>query len=156
MPAKPKPKTKAALRPPVINPYLAFNGDCRQAFEFYAKVLGGKIVMMMTYGDMPAGSGPPPSPATKNRIMHARMMLGDLPLMGGDAPPDHTHKVQGYSVSIGVGEPKEADRIFKALSEGGTIMMPIAETFWAHRFGMLTDRYGTPWMVNCEKSGPTS
>jgi PhnB protein len=72
-------------------------------------------------------------------------------LMASDAPPTHSESMQGFKVNIGVDDPKEAERIFQALSEGGTVQMPIQETFWAVRFGMLVDRFGTPWMVNCEK-----
>jgi PhnB protein len=159
MASKPKaPRSPAAAKasaakaaPPRLNPYLGFDGTCAEAFRFYEEVLGGKIVMMMTYADMPAGQGPPPTPETAKRIMHARLMVGDVPLMGGDAPPHIAAKPQGMTVNISVDTPAEADRIFEALSSGGTVTMPIGETFWARRFGMLTDRYGTPWMVNCEK-----
>lgn len=133
-----------------INPYLAFDGTCEAAFRFYEKVLGGKLVMMMRHADMPAGEACPAE--MRDRIVHARLMLGDQPLMGGDAPPGRLTKPQGYSVAIQIDTPEEAERVFGALSEGASVIMPIGETFWAHRFGMLTDRFGTPWMVNCEKT----
>lgn len=132
-----------------INPYLFFNGKCEAAFRFYEKALGGKVVAMMTYGESPDPSQTPPE--MKKSIMHARLTVGDMVLMGSDAPPNRFDQPKGFSVSIGVKEPAEADRIFAALAKGGTVRMPIGETFWAHRFGMLVDQYGTPWMINCEK-----
>lgn len=132
-----------------INPYLSFNGKCAEAFTFYAQVLGGENVMMMTYGESPMAAQT--APEDKDRIMHARLKAGDMVLMGADAPPQFYQPAQGMVVSVSVDAPAEADRIFKALSENGTVKMPIQETFWAQRFGMLIDRFGTPWMVNCEK-----
>ena len=134
-----------------INPYLGFNGDCEAAFKFYERCLGGKIVMMMTYGDSPMAEQMPSGFGGK--IMHVRMTVGDFVLMGSDAPPDRHEAMKGFSVSLGIDDPAEADRVFHALAENGTVGMPIQETFWAARFGMLTDRFGTPWMVNCEKPG---
>lgn len=132
-----------------INPYLSFNGKCAEAFTFYAQVLGGENVMMMTYGESPMAAQT--APEDRDRIMHARLKAGDMVLMGADAPPQFYQPAQGMVVSLSVDAPAEADRIFKALSENGTVRMPIQETFWAQRFGMLIDRFGTPWMVNCEK-----
>ncbi len=133
-----------------INPYLNFNGNCAEAFDFYAKVLGGKDLQVMTFADAPPGM--PVTPESKNQVMHARFTVGDTTIMGSDAPGGRYNKPQGFYVNIGVDKPEEADRIFAALSQGGSISMPIAETFWAKRFGMLTDKFGTNWMVNCEKS----
>jgi PhnB protein len=136
-----------------LNPYLNFNGQCEAAFKFYEKVLGGKIVMMMTYGDMPAGAceGSPMPDAARKLIAHARMMVGDVALMGSDAPHDRYERPQGTTINLGITDVAEAERTFQALAEGGKVLMPIQETFWAKRFGMVTDRFGTPWMVNCEK-----
>jgi PhnB protein len=133
-----------------LNAYLLFNGDCEAAFQFYAKVLGGKIEAMMPHTGTPAE---PFVPAEwRNKILHARMTVGEAVLMASDAPPGRYSKPQGFSVSTNVKDPAEAERIFKALSEGGTITMPFEKTFWAERFGMATDRYGIPWMVNCESA----
>lgn len=132
-----------------LTTYLAFNGQCEAAFTFYERALGGKILMMMHYADAPDCM--PSSNDGADRIMHARLQVGDRLLMGGDAPSAHFTKPQGFCVQIGTDDPGEAERLFRALSDGGTITMPIAETFWARKFGMLTDRFGTPWMVNCEK-----
>jgi PhnB protein len=85
------------------------------------------------------------------KIIHARLTIGDAVLMGGDAPPNHYQPPKGITVTLGIDAPAEAERVFRALSENGTVTMPIAETFWAQRFGMLVDQFGIPWMVNCER-----
>ncbi len=132
-----------------INPYLQFNGDCVAAFKFYEQCLGGTIVMMMKASDTPMAAQVPPD--QQGVIVHARMMVGDKVLMGSDAMGGCYAAPAGFHVSLGIDEPAEADRVFAALAEGGTVNMPIQETFWAFRFGMLVDRFGTPWMINCEK-----
>jgi PhnB protein len=104
---------------------------------------------MMRYGESPlAGSCPP---ERRNDILHVTLALGDEVLAGADAPPEHYQKPQGFSVTLGLDDPAEAERIFHALAEGGEVRMPLQETFWAQRFGMLVDRFGTPWMINCGK-----
>ncbi|MGZ5145419.1 MAG: VOC family protein [Burkholderiales bacterium] len=133
-----------------INPYLLFNGQCEAAFKFYERVLGGKIDAMMTHAGTPAEAHVPPE--WRNKIIHARLVVGDEVLMGSDAPPDRFQKPQGFSVSIQINKPADAERIFKALAENGTVQMPFEQTFWAFRFGMCVDRFGIPWMVNCEKA----
>jgi PhnB protein len=132
-----------------LNPYLAFDGKCEAAFRFYEQALGGRIVAMMTYGDSPMAEQMPPE--MRGKIMHARLVAGEAVLMGSDAPDGRHEKAQGLSVALNIDEPEEAERVFAALAAGGTVTMPIQETFWARRFGMLADRFGTPWMVNCEK-----
>ena len=133
-----------------LNPYLFFNGQCEAAFQFYADLLGGKIEAMITHEGTPAANHVPAE--WRSKIIHARLALGDQILMGSDAPPDHQQKPQGFSVNIGVKDPAEAERIFHALVENGTVTMQFGETFWATRFGMLVDRFDIPWMVNCEKA----
>jgi PhnB protein len=135
-----------------LNPYLHFNGNCQAAFAYYVKHLGAKLVMSMTYADAPptAEQGDCTG-AAKDKIMHARLELDGNILMGSDAPPQFYQKPTGLSVSINVTDPKEAERIYAALSEKAEIRMPLGETFWAHRFAMLSDQFGTPWMINCEK-----
>ena len=133
-----------------MNPYLTFAGNCEEAFHFYQKVLGGDIVAMMTHKDMPTGEQTPPDYADK--IMHARLIFDDNVLMGSDAPNDRMQKMQGFSVTLGITDQTEAKRVYAALMEGGAATMPLQETFWAHLFGMFTDRFGTPWMINCEKA----
>ena len=132
------------------NPYLSFNGKCEAAFKFYERCLGGKIVALVPYGDTPSAEHVPASHGSK--IMHARLVAGSQVLMGGDAYPGHPYEgVKGCSVAVQVDTPAEAGRLFDALAENGTITMPLGETFWAVRFGMLTDQFGVPWMINCEK-----
>jgi len=132
------------------NPYLTFDGKCEAAFKFYEKALGGKIIAMFPFGDTP-GCGDVPA-EFRNRIMHARLAVGDQALMGSDAMPQHPYEgVKGCSVAIQVTDPAEAERVFAALSQGGQVTMPIQQTFWAVRFGMLVDQFGVPWMVNCEQ-----
>jgi PhnB protein len=133
-----------------LNPYLTFNGQCEAAFKFYEKVLVGKIEAMMTYGGSPMAEQTPSD--WRNKIMHARMTVGDKMLMASDALPDRYEAMKGIMVTLGIDNPDEAERIFHALSENGTVQMPLQETFWARRFGMLVDQFGTPWMVNCEKA----
>ena len=133
-----------------LNPYLTFDGRCEAAFKFYEKVLGGKIEAMMNYGSSPMADQT--KPEWRNKIMHARLSVGDQILMASDAPPDRYQAMKGITVTIGIDDAGEAERIFKALSEKATVQMPIQETFWAARFGMLVDQFGTPWMVNCEKA----
>lgn len=133
-----------------VIPYLAFNGNCEEAFKFYEKSLGGKITGLFRHEGTPAASQVPKEWLQK--IMHVRLEAHGAVLMGGDAPPNQYTKPQGFCVSIHVQDPAEAERVFKALSEGAKVQMPIQETFWALKFGMLVDRYGQPWMVNCEKA----
>lgn len=130
-----------------VNPYLIFNGQCEEAFLFYHKVLGGKIETMMTHEGSPMAEHTPPELAKK--IMHASLWVGDTMLMGSDAPLKDYKGMHGFSVALALEDPAEAEKIFKALAEGGTVQMPIQETFWAAKFGMLTDRFGVAWMVNC-------
>ena len=131
-----------------LNPYLFFNGQCEEAFKFYADCLGGQIEAMMSHAGTPAEEHVPAE--WRDKIMHARLSVGDQVLMASDAPPEHYQKPQGFSVSIGIKDPAEAERIFNALAENGTVQMPLQQTFWARSFGMCVDRFGIPWMINCE------
>ncbi|GAC1620015.1 MAG: VOC family protein [Nevskia sp.] len=131
-----------------LNPYLFFVDQCEAAFKFYAQLLGAEILMMQKLGDSPMAAGAPAS--SHGMIIHARLAIGDQLLMGSDSPKEHFEKPQGYAVTLGVDTPAEAERVFKALAEGGSIKMPLEKTFWAERFGMLVDRYGISWMINCE------
>ena len=134
------------------NTYLFFNGNCREAFETYARVLGGNIEAMMTHAGTPAEGHT--APEWRDKIIHACMRVGDTLLMASDAPPGHQcDKPQGFSINIDVNDPNDAERVFHALADGGKICMPFGETFWAKRFGMLIDRFGVPWMVNCARAG---
>jgi PhnB protein len=131
------------------NAYLNFTGNCEEAFKTYEKILGGKIIAMLKARGSPMEGHVPAD--FLDKIMHARMSVGTTVIMGSDSPSNQSKPPQGFAVSIGVDTPAEADRIYAALAQGGKEAMPIAETFWAHRFGMCTDRFGIPWMVNCEK-----
>jgi PhnB protein len=134
-----------------LNPYLFFNGQCEAAFKFYAKLLGGKIETMMSHEGTPAAEHVPAE--WRGKIMHARLVIGDKVLMASDAPPDRSDgAMKSFSVTLGVDRPAEAERIFNALADKGTVRMPLEQTFWAARFGMLVDRFGTPWMISCEKA----
>ncbi|WP_017301472.1 VOC family protein [Nodosilinea nodulosa] len=133
-----------------LNPYLSFDGNCEAAFKFYEKVLGGKVGGMMTYGESPMAEQT--SPDWHGKVMHVYMTLGDQEIMGADSPPDYFEASQGMSVLISTEDAAEAERVFEQLAENGTVKMPIQETFWADRFGMLVDQFGTPWMINCSKT----
>ena len=129
------------------NPYLTFDGQCEAAFQFYEQCLGGKIVTMMTYGDSPMAEQAPPG--WRQKILHATFVLDGQTLGGADVPPEYYQKAQGLSVALNLNDAAEAERIFLALAEDGVVQMPLQQTFWAARFGMLVDRFGTPWMINC-------
>jgi PhnB protein len=131
------------------NPYLVFNGNCEQAFKFYEQVLGGKITAMMKFAETPAADQH--GSDFRDKIVHARLSFGSNVLMASDAPPHYFEPMKGMSVTLSVDTPDEAERIYKPLSEGAEIKMALQETFWALRYAMLTDRFGTPWMINCEK-----
>ena len=130
--------------------HLSFKGQCEEAFKFYEQTIGGKITFMMTHGDSPMANEFPPE--WRNKIMHASMTVADMVLMGSDSPPSHQETVSGFAIAINVKAPAEATQIFDALAKGGTVRMPLQQTFWASSFGMLVDRFGIPWMINCEQS----
>jgi PhnB protein len=132
-----------------VSPYLNFDGRCAAAFEFYAKCLEGKVTFGMTFGDSPMAGQVPPD--WHKKLMHATLEVDDMTLMGCDAPPGRYERPQGIHVAIGLDDLVTAARIFDALAAGGTISMPLQETFWAARFGMLVDQFGIPWMINCAK-----
>jgi len=133
-----------------LNPYLLFNGNCEAAFKFYERTLGGKIELLLPHEGTPAENSVPPE--WREKIMHGRMTLNGQTIMASDAPPGRYAQPQGFSINLGFEDPGEAERVFHALAEGGKVNMPIQETFWAQRFGMAVDRFGIPWMVNCEKA----
>lgn len=133
-----------------LSAYLNFNGQCETAFRFYEQLLGGKIETMMTHEGTPIADKVPAE--WRKKIMHASMAVDGQVLMGSDAPPEHYSKPQGFSVSLEITNPEEAERIYHALADGGTVRMPLQQTFWALRFGMLVDRFGTPWIINCAQN----
>ena len=130
--------------------YLNYGGNCRQAFEFYAQHLGGKITSIALHGEIPN-----PEQAIPNwgdKVVHARIELGETTLMGADIPPDHFQPMRSAYLSLLVDSNEEADRIYKLLTENGEIFMPMEETFFAHRFAMFRDRFGTSWMLLHERA----
>jgi PhnB protein len=130
-----------------LDAYLFFDGNCADAMRFYEKTLGGSLEgPIMTYGQAPGGECPP---GAEDRVMHASMMVGGRRLMASDSPPGRPHGgMHGFALSLNYDGVDEARRMFDALADGGSVTMPFAETFWTKGFGMLTDRFGTPWMVN--------
>lgn len=136
-----------------INPYLTFNGECEEAFAFYKSVLGGEYGQVTRFKDMPATPGHEVPEIAKERILHISLPISnETVLMGSDSNPTMGDVVVGQhmSLSISVDSKDEADRIFKGLSAGGNVTMPIGDAFWGSYFGMFTDRYGVNWMVSHE------
>ena len=132
-----------------VNPYLSFNGKCEAAFKFYQQCLGGQELSFHKYAGSPMENEVPAE--WRDRVMHATLLCGKTALMGADTPPQYYREVQGFSVSVNVDKTEDAERVFNALAQGGKIQMPIQQTFWAARFGMLIDKFGIPWMVNCNQ-----
>ncbi len=132
-----------------LNPYLTFDGRCEEAFKFYEKVLGGQIKAMMRYEGTPSAKHVPLE--WHNKIMHALLEVDGKALMGSDAWPQHYTEPKGLSVSLSIDKVADAERIFAALAGIGKVGMPLQQTFWAARFGMVTDGFGIPWMINCER-----
>jgi PhnB protein len=135
-----------------IHTYLNYGGNCEEAFRFYEKNLGGKILMMMRYGEQPDPKNAPPG--SEKWILYANMAIGETQLMGSDVPPDRFQPMRSVYLSLDVDSDAEAERIFKLLTEGGEVFMPMAETFFAFRFGMLRDRFGTSWMILHQRPMP--
>jgi PhnB protein len=131
-----------------LNPYLLFNGDCEQALKYYEQTLGGKIESMMTFAGTPAAEHVPAE--WGNKVLHGSIKIDGDELMVSDAPPGHYETPKGISVSLSLNDRAKAERIFNALAENGTVQMPFEKTFWASGFGMCVDRFGIPWMINCE------
>jgi PhnB protein len=136
--------------PMKLRTYLNYGGICKEAFSFYEKNLGGKITMMMTHGEapMPGGVGP----EWKDKILHANLELGDINIMASDVPK--SEPMRSAYLSLSVDSIEEAERVYKVLADGGEVFMPMQETFFAHRFGQLRDKFGTSWMVLNERPMP--
>lgn len=135
-----------------LNTYLNFGGNCEQAFRFYEKNLGGKILMMSTFADMPPQPNAPKVSPTS--ILHAQIMIGDTLLMASDAPPDRFQPMRSAYLSLSVDSSEEAERVYKLLTDGGEVFMPIQETFFAFRFAMLRDKFGVLWMLIHDRPMP--
>jgi PhnB protein len=131
-----------------VSAYLSFKGDCEAAFKYYEECLGAKPGLIFRYGDSPMADVVPEG--WERKVMHANLSIGEQHLEGADAPPERYEEPKGFSLSLGVPNAAEADRVFRALAEGGRVVFPIEKTFWSERFGMVVDRFGIPWMINCE------
>lgn len=133
-----------------LNPYLNFNGNAEEALNFYAKTLGGQMAFKMTWGESPMCKEMPAE--IHGKLMHGSVCLGSGALiMGCDTPPERYETAKGGCTCIGTEDVEEAKRIYEALAEGGKVDMPFGPTFFSQGFGMLRDRFGIPWMVNCTK-----
>tara|TARA_R110000868_G_scaffold57875_4_gene178526 strand:- start:14299 stop:14712 length:414 start_codon:yes stop_codon:yes gene_type:complete len=133
-----------------LNAYLHMNGNCKEAFAYYEKHIGGKVTMSMSYADAP--DAPDKSEAARNRVIHTNLSGDGLSLMGSDQPPGTPPlPMQGVTLALNVESVAEADRLFAALSDKGNVLQPLMETFFSHRFGMCIDQFGTHWMVNAYK-----
>jgi len=133
---------------PQVSAYLSFKGDCEAAFHFYQDNLGATLGLLFRYGDTPMADVVPEGWDT--RIMHGSVKIGVQLLEGADVPPERYEKPQGFSLSLNLPGVAEAEAVFEKLANGGRVIYPIAKTFWSERFGMVVDRFGIPWMVNCE------
>ena len=131
-----------------VSAHLNFNGQCREAFEYYSLCIGGKLTFLMAWGESPMAEQMPQSMHSK--ICHATFQLEDTSFSGSDGLPGHSVKAQGFALTIQTKSVEEAERIFAGLSAGGSVQMPLQKTFWAQRFGQCVDQFGIPWMINCE------
>ncbi len=128
-----------------VTPHLMFCGQCEEAFRFYERVLGGKNVTMLTYGDSPMAEQVPLE--WRGKIVHASMTVAGGALTGADVLPEQYERPQGFYVLLGIDQATDAERVFSSLAENGVVRMPIQQTFWSARFGVLVDRFGIPWEV---------
>ena len=131
-----------------VNPYIMFGGNCEEALKFYEQALGAKIDSLMKNAGSPAEQHMPPDWGDK--VLHARFTIDGNVVMASDAPPGHFAQPQGFSLSLSLNDTSKGEQLFNKLAEGGTLQMPFGPTFWAKGFGMCVDRFGIPWMVNCE------
>lgn len=132
---------------PMLDSYLFFDGNCAEAMRFYERVTGGKLTALMKYSENPDGAQYCP-PGSADRVMHASVLIDGRNLMASDSPAGQHKPQQGVALSLFYDTPAEAKKAFEQLAEGGTVTMPLGETFWAQIFGALTDRFGTSWMVS--------
>ena len=128
-----------------LHTYLNYGGNCEQAFKFYEQHLGGKITFLMRHGEQPNSANV--APEWKNAVLHARMTIGGTELSGADIPPDRFQPMRSAYLTLTVDSTGEAERLYGLLTDGGQIFMPIQQTFFASRFAMLRDRFGTSWMI---------
>ena len=131
-----------------MSPYLSFSGDCEAAFKFYERHLGGELGEIFRYGGSPMADQVPAG--WSNKIMHGSITIGGQVLMGADLAPNQYEAAKGFSLSLHLSAAADGQRIFDALAEGGKVVMPFEKTFWAEGFGMVVDRFGIPWSINCD------
>jgi PhnB protein len=131
-----------------VSTTMHFNGQCEAAFKFYERQLGAKIEFLLKWDESPAGDEVPPE--WRDKVLHARLKLGGADLVGGDVLDRDYRQPQGFSVLLAVDDPQKAEQIFAALADGGSVKMPLQETFWARLYGVVVDRYSIPWEINCE------
>jgi PhnB protein len=132
------------------NIHLTFKGECEAAFKFYERTLGGKIGLMLAYGDSPAAGDVPSK--WRDKIVHGSITVGGQLLSGADVRSEEYERPRGFYVLLSVDSAAEAERIFHALSVNGTVEMPLQETFWSPSFGVLVDQFGTPWEISAKQS----
>jgi PhnB protein len=133
-----------------MNPYLSFAGSCEEAFRFYEQCLGGQLGPLFRYAGTPLADQVPAD--WQDKVMHGSLTIGGQLVMGGDVAPEQYEAPKGFSLSLQIESIPEAERVFRELSKEGTIAMPLEQTFWAARFGMVVDRFGIKWLINCEGS----
>lgn len=131
-------------------PYLSFKGECEAAFKFYEQCLGAQMAPVFRYAGSPMENEVPDD--WKDKIMHGSITLGEQVLMGADVTPASYEEPKGFSLSLQIKSTAEAERVFRGLSEGGRVLLPLEKTFWAVLFGMVVDRFGVPWLINCDGS----
>lgn len=129
-----------------ITPYITFKGNCRQAIEFYKTALGAEVLFLQTFGESPMSDMGP-----AENIMHSTIRIGDSTVMMSDDPNPQAAASDGnISLAIGLDDPGQAKKVFGNLAQDGSVIMPLEKTFWAEAFGMLTDKFGVKWMINCD------
>lgn len=133
-----------------VNPYLSYKGQCEAAFLFYEKCFAGRITARTRYGETSMSDQVPAG--WRDKIIYSSMTIGNMVLMGGDPPPARYAEPKGFSLTVELDDQVEAERVFSALSENGSVTVPLEQSAWADCFGMLTDQFGVPWMVMYRKS----
>lgn len=131
-----------------MTPYLSFKGDCEEAFRCYERTFGGQLGTIYRYAGSPMAGQVPAD--WSDKVMHTTLTVGNQTLNGGDVAPEHYEAPKGFSLSLNMTSEADAERIFRELAEGGRVIVPLAKTFWAQRFGQVVDRFGIQWMINCE------
>lgn len=141
----------------LVQPYLSFDGRCEEAIEFYRKALGAEVMQLVRFKDAPPSPGPSMTPpGAENKVMHARFRIGESVVLASDGRCGGQAKFHGFSLSLTVKTEADAGKTFAALSDGGSVQMPLGQTFFSPAFGMATDRFGVPWMVYVVPKGPAA